>query len=139
MTDSGRAPDEFATHNPSYAGYRWRLTQLTTPTESTAIPRNYLAAVSLFPDGMFVLRGPINTLSGRYLTTQSGFIPDDLATTLIQYAGADPMTILINTAFAFSVWEGNEVEVISPTDHTLILSVGSYRMSFDRIGSAERY
>jgi hypothetical protein len=47
------------------------------------------------------------------------------------------MKPLIDTAFAISAWEGNEVRVTSPSDNALILSVDAYRMSFDRVGPAE--
>jgi hypothetical protein len=131
----GPTPGRTATNSPFYVGYTWRLTSIMTPGRTTAIPDTIRADVAFPPSGLLVLRGAINTVSGRYQITQSGFVPHNLATTLAPTSGADALEKLIEDAFAMDVWEGSEVRAVISTDNTLILSVGVYSMSFERLAT----
>lgn len=132
----GLSPRRTATNATSYVGYTWRLTSITTQGQTTAIPDTIRADIAFPPSGLLVLRGAINTVSGRYQITQSGFVPYNLATTLAPTSGADSLETLIEQAFAMDVWEGSEVRAVIPTDNKLILSVGAYSMTFERLATA---
>lgn len=135
-TGSGPNPGESAANSASYIGYKWRLTSITTHGKTTAISGDYTATIAFSPDGMLVIEDT-NTLSGRYEITQSGFVPHDLATTLLPTSDAGPVQALIDTAFFIGTWEGAEVRATTQADNTLILSVGTHTMSFERVGTAE--
>lgn len=134
-TGSGPTPARSAANSASYIGYKWRLTSLTTHGKAIPISIDYPATVAFSPDNTLVIKGPINTLSGRYEITQSGFVPHDLVTTLLPSSGADP----VDTAFSISTWEGSDVRATSPADNTLMLSVGTYTMSFEQVGTTTTF
>lgn len=88
-----------------YVGSHWRLTAVADGRGTTAIPASVDAWLELAADGEFLASDDVNTFNGRFTPTSAGFDVSDTVTTLVGYAGNDPVRLAAITgigAMSFS-------------------------------------
>ena len=80
-------------------GSRWLLTAIANGGASRAVPEALNATWQFTGDQQFLASDTVNALSGRYRFLPTGFATTDAATTLVGYAGSDPVRLAVISGF----------------------------------------
>ncbi|UQU63776.1 hypothetical protein COUCH_33100 [Couchioplanes caeruleus] len=128
-----------------YVGSGWDLTGVAEGTTATDIPAGVGARLDLVPDGRIVIYNGVNTLSGTFTRTADGFEVRDVGSTFALYGGDDARRLAaiaaLNTV-AYGNRDGTTASgparttVLGTPGSQLVLQAGSFRLTFDRAGSA---
>jgi hypothetical protein len=86
------------------------------------------------PDGQFAANDGVNFHGGTYRATGDGFTVSDMKTTLIGYAGHDPVVLLAVSAIG-SFTDGVRATATLTGDR-LVVGVGAYTLTCRRHGPA---
>ncbi|HSR85847.1 MAG TPA: hypothetical protein VLM11_16860 [Streptosporangiaceae bacterium] len=117
-----------------FAGYRWLVVSITHGGKVTSIPARFNVDLRFSPNGRFLADDPINSHSGTFRVTPSGFTTSDVGSTAVGYAGHDPVILLSQRAMtAFGSGVHSTVNV---TGKRLVVSVGAYTLTCQRHGPA---
>lgn len=125
-----------------YIGSRWRLTAVTDRHGTTKIPASVDAWLQLSADGQLTAFDDINTITGHFAATGSGFDVSETATTLVGYGGNDPAQLAAMIGLAAVTMGPHErplpVTVLSADRERLNVQAGGVRLEFVRRGSTGR-
>jgi hypothetical protein len=115
-----------------FAGYKWSVVSISHAGKITPVPGKYPVYLQFAPGGRFGANEPVNYHSGSYRVTPGGFTTTSLATTLVGYAGHDPVVLLsVSAISAF----GNGVRALADVrGDILTVSVGGYTLTAHRDG-----
>jgi hypothetical protein len=128
----GRSP---SSPRPAGIDHKWRLTQVTADGKTTTIPDSVTATVQLTADGQFLADDTVNAVSGRWVSTPSGYRVSSSGTTLVAYAGTDSTKLEAMIAIdSVTVAEANVTAHITGT--ALTLAVPKYTLTFMDAGAA---
>ncbi len=137
----------------SYLNSHWRLTAVTDRRGTTAIPASIDAWLELAADGELLASDDVNTITGHFTTTSTGFDVSDAVTTLVGYGGNDPVQLAAITGIgavtfiplavsspASTVSEAQPVHVtvLSANPERLSIQAGGVRLTFIRSGPASK-
>ncbi len=116
--------------SPGFTGYDWQVIAISHDGKVTSIPARMQVALRFSPGGQFGASDGVNFLSGTYRTTSDGFTTSVLASTLIGYAGHDPVVLLAISAIGSF---GNGVHAtVTLTGDRLVVGVSSYTLTCQR-------
>jgi hypothetical protein len=118
---------------PGFAGYDWRVVTISHDGTMRSIPRSVRVDLQFSPDGQFGANDSVNFHSGAFRATGDGFTVSDMKTTLIGYAGHDPIVLLAVSAIG-SFNDGVHATAMLTGDR-LVVDVGSYTLTCQRHGS----
>jgi hypothetical protein len=123
-----------------YVGGSWRLVSVEQGGTSTVISADIGARMGLLPDGTILADDGVNAMSGRFTGTAAGFDVRDASTTLVGYGGNDPQRLaaiagLQNLMFRIGENVARDT-VVSADGARLVVQAGTYRLTFEWIGSA---
>ena len=128
-----------------YVGSSWRLRAVAEGTTSTGIPADVGARMDLFPDGRIIVDNGVNTLTGTFATTSDGFEVRNVGSTFVLYGGRDAPRLAAIAALNTLTYGNRDgttassparTTVVSTDGPGLVLQSGSFRLTFDRAGSA---
>lgn len=117
----------------SFAGYKWRVVTIGHDGKSTSIPANKQVYLAFAPNGQFVANEPINTHSGTYKVTPGGFTTGELASSLVGWAGSDPVVQV--SIDAISAFDNGPRALTRISGNTLTVSVSGYTLVTQRDGA----
>jgi hypothetical protein len=118
-------------------GSRWLLTQIADGNQSRAVPETFNATWQFTADQQFLASDTVNAISGRYRFVQVGFTTIDAATTLVGYAGSDPVRLAVISGFQKMTSATVAVSVSSPAE--VVMRVPGFVMTFRRSGPAQTF
>jgi heat shock protein HslJ len=116
-----------------FAGYKWRVVTIEHDEKSTSIPVNKQVYLAFAPNGQFVANEPINTHSGTYKVTPGGFTTNELASTVVGWAGGDPVVQL--SIDAISAFDNGPRALTRISGNTLTVTVSGYTLVTQREGA----
>jgi hypothetical protein len=131
-----------AASGPPIVGYKWLLTSVRTARGQTTVPPSLAATIQFSPAGTFVASDTVNTVSGSYSSTSTGFTVNSAGTTLVGYAGTDPERLdVIAAVGAITGGEGanNDVTVTADSPTSVRMAVSGYTLTFRRAGHAQSF
>lgn len=118
------------TSAPGFTGYDWQVVAISHDGKVTSIPARMQVTLQFSPGGQFGANDSVNFHSGTYRTTTDGFTTSVLASTLIGYAGHDPVVLLAMSAIGSF---GNGVHAtVTLTGDRLVVGVSSYTLTCQR-------
>jgi hypothetical protein len=121
-------------------GYRWLLTRLSHSGQAVSVPDAYQASCQFAANGQFLASDSVNTISGNYAETASGFTLRNTATTLIGYAGSDPVRLQVIAAMrALTMANATAKYVLGPAPETVVVTIPDYQFDFIRSGPATAF
>src|SRR5579875_1778476 len=126
-------PGTAPTAQAGFAGYEWSVVAIGHDGKRTPIPARYSVYLQFAPDGRFGANDPVNYHFGSYRRTGDGFTIGDIASSLVGYAGADPVTLLaIGAISAFG--KGAHATATVAGDR-LTVTAGGYTLTCRRDGA----
>ncbi|HLH84112.1 MAG TPA: metal ABC transporter permease [Trebonia sp.] len=129
----GAPPEPAPTAQAGFAGYEWSVVAIGHDGKRTPIPARYSVYLQFAPDGRFGANDPVNYHFGSYRRTGDGFTIGDIASSLVGYAGADPVTLLaIGAISAFG--KGAHATATVAGDR-LTVTAGGYTLTCRRDGA----
>ena len=129
---SGGSPESAPTAQAGFAGYKWQVIGITHAGKETPVPARYAVYLQFTPDGQFGANEPVNYHSGAYHKTSDGFTTSGIASTLVGYAGHDPVVRLaVGAISSFDIGIHAKVRL---TGDQLAVTVGSYLLICQRDG-----
>jgi heat shock protein HslJ len=131
-TASGTSPKSAPDAHARFAGYKWQVVAIDHAGRETPVPARYTVYLQFTPDGHFGANEPVNYHSGLYRQTGDGFSTSDMASTLVGYAGHDPVVLLSESAI-FAFVDGVHARVHLTGDR-LAVTVGGYLLTCQRDG-----
>jgi heat shock protein HslJ len=126
-TSSSSASDAFA-------GYDWRVVAVSHAGELTSIPARLDVDLQFSRSGRFLANDAVNSHSGTFRVTPSGFATSVMAVTLVGYAGHDPVILLSENAM--SAFDNGTQAAARVTGNRLVVSIASYTLTCQRHGPA---
>ena len=118
--------------SPGFSGYAWQVVAISHDGKETSIPARLQVALRFSPGGQFGANDSINLHSGTYRVVGDGFTTSVLSSTLVGYAGDDPVVLLAISAIGSF---GNGVHATANlTGDRLVVGVGSYTLTCQRRG-----
>jgi hypothetical protein len=124
-------------------GYRWQVTGLVDDAGALSVPDAHGAMIGYTHHGYVLGDDSVNSIGAHYTATNDGYTVSDAATTLVGYAGGDPVrkrVIAAVNAMFFSIADSAEaapppVEVSVRLDgDTLTLVSGDTTLTLTRAG-----
>jgi heat shock protein HslJ len=132
-TNPSGAPAESApTAQPGFAGYKWQVVTIDHAGKETPIPPRYAVYLQFTPDGQFGANEPVNYHSGAYHQSGDGFMTSGVGSTLVGYAGHDPVVLL--SVGAISAFDNGIHAKVQLTGDRLAVTVGGYLLTCQRGG-----
>jgi hypothetical protein len=123
----------------SLTGTRWTLVALTADGREILLGPEPQCVLAFDSSTQISLDDGLNAMGGQYQLTATGFSTRTMASTAVGYDGSDPnrvATIAAMDAIAFREnVDVNEVQA-RRRDDRLVISVGTYRLTFIRAGDA---
>lgn len=116
-----------------FARYKWRVIAIDHDGKETPIPARYNVYLKFMSNGDFGGNDPVNYHSGTYRVVHGGFITGRLATSLVGYAGKDPIVLL--TVSAISAFDPGVHAAALVTGNRLEVTVDSYLLDCQRDGA----
>ena len=116
-----------------FAGYKWIVASIGHDGKNTPIPAKLLVYLEFTPNGEFGANEPVNFHSGTYQATSGGFTTSQLSSTLVGYAGHDPVVLL--SVSAISTFDEGAHALTTLTGDTLTITVNGYTLIARRAGS----
>jgi hypothetical protein len=113
--------------SPRFTGYDWQVVAISHGGQVTRIPARMQVVLQFSPGGQFGANDGVNFHGGTYRTTSVGFTTGELASTLVGYAGHDPVALLAISAIG-SFDNGVHATVKLAGDR-LVDGVGSYTLT----------
>ena len=130
MTGSGSVPQS------TYVGPRWQLVEVSHEGTRHTVPTEVGAWIRFDPSGRLQLNDGVNAASGGFTATPEGFRRTEMASTLVGYAGSDPVRLAVIDGMGAVLGFGPEAEddVVSArmSSERLVLGVDGYELSFER-------
>jgi hypothetical protein len=117
-----------------FAGYKWQIVTITHAGEQTPIPARYNVYLSFGPGAQFGANEPVNYHGGTYRTTSDGFTTGTVTSTLVGYAGHDPVTLL--AVSAISAFDPEVDAAATVSGNRLAVTVDGYQLDCQRDGTA---
>jgi heat shock protein HslJ len=130
---NGTPPESAPSAQAGFAGYKWQVLTIDHAGKETPIPARYAVYLQFTPDGHFGANEPVNYHSGAYHQTGDGFTTSGMASTLVGYAGHDPVVLL--SASAISAFDNGTHAKARLTADRLAVTVGSYLLICQRDGA----
>jgi len=130
---SGTSPDSPPPAQSGFAGYKWQVVTIEHAGNETRIPARYAVYLQFTPDGQFGANEPVNYHSGAYHQTGDGFTTSGMGSTLVGYAGHDPVVRL--SVGAISAFGNGTHAKVRLTGYRLAVTVGGYLLTCQRDGS----
>ena len=122
---------------PGFAGYKWRVVAIDHDGKQTPVPARYSVYLLFTPNGQFGANDPVNYHGGTYREIPGGFTTSGTYTTLVGYAGTDPVVLLsIN---AISSFDAPAREAVTLTGDRLAVTVGGYTLISQRDGKQPNF
>jgi hypothetical protein len=118
--------------SPGFSGYAWQVVAISHGGKVTNIPARLQVTLEFSPGGQFGANDSINFHSGTFRVADDGFTTSALASTLVGYAGHDPVVLLAISAIG-SFGEGVHATANLTADR-LVVGVGSYTLTCQRRG-----
>ncbi len=116
-----------------FAGYKWTVTAIARDGKTTPVPATYPVYLEFTPKGQFGASEPVNFHGGTYTVSPGGFTTSDLYSTLVGYAGKDPVTLLaVDAISAFGKGVTARTKV---SGDTLTVTVKGYTLTARRDGA----
>jgi len=131
-TASGTSPESAPTAQAGFAGYKWQVVTIDHAGKETPVPARYAVYLQFTPDGQFGANEPVNYHSGAYHQTGHGFTTSGMGSTLVGYAGHDPVVLL--SVGAISAFDNGIHAKVRLTGDRLAVTVGSYLLTCQRDG-----
>jgi heat shock protein HslJ len=128
----GAAPTAAPDAQTGFAGYKWQVVAIGQAGKETPIPARYAVYLLFAPHGQFVANEPVNTHSGTYRQSGDGFTTSDMVSTLVGYAGHDPVVLL--SVGAISAFDNAIQAKVHLTGDRLAVTVGGYLLTCQRDG-----
>jgi hypothetical protein len=119
---------------PGFAGYDWQVVTISHNGTVRSIPGGLRVGLQFSPDGQFGANDGVNFHSGTYRATGNGFTVSAMKTTLVGYAGHDPIALLAISAIG-SFNDGVHATATLTGDR-LVVGVGAYTLTCQRHGPA---
>ncbi|MDT4893700.1 MAG: hypothetical protein QOE97_2735 [Pseudonocardiales bacterium] len=117
-------------------GSRWVLTEITTGHSALSVPESPQATWQFTADRQFLASDTVNAISGRYRLSPTGFATMNAGTTLVGYAGSDPVRLAVISAFRAMTSGPVDVALTSSPPNAVTMRVPGYVLKFRRSGSA---
>jgi hypothetical protein len=137
-TAGGGPPTPAPAATAGFIGYKWSVVAIGHDGRETPIPARYNVYLQFTPSGQFGANDPVNYHSGTYRVTSDGFTTSDVVTTLVGYAGKDPVTLLAMSAI--SSFDANpSAAVRNPTGSTITIGVNGYTLTCERAGKQANF
>lgn len=125
------------TAQAGFAGYKWSVVAIDHDGKKTPVPARYSVYLQFTPNGQFGANEPINYHFGTYRQVGDGFTTGDVGTTLVGYAGNDPIVLLsVNAISAFGKGVHAATQV---TGDRLTVTVAGYTLSCQRDGAQANF
>jgi hypothetical protein len=118
--------------SPRFAGYDWQVIAISHDGKVTSIPARMQVALQFSPGGQFGANDSINFHSGTYRTTSDGFTTSALDSTLVGYAGHDPVVLL--AVSVIGSFDNGVHATVKVTGDRLVVGVNSYTLTCQRRG-----
>lgn len=131
-SESGASPASAPTAQAGFPGYKWQVVTIEHAGHETPIPARYAVYLQFTPDGKFGANEPVNYHSGDYHQTADGFTTSGMGSTLVGYAGHDPVVRL--SVNAISAFDNGIHAKVGQTGDRLAVTVGSYVLTCQRDG-----
>jgi hypothetical protein len=103
---------------------------ITQAGTTTPVPATVNAWAMVKAEGGVRLYDTVNTISGRLEVLKGGFSIREGSTSLVYYAGGDPVRLLVRAAFKAVVTAGRVAA--SVRDTRLTVTAGEFRIVFTR-------
>jgi hypothetical protein len=136
---SSSHPNQQSTDIPSGVEGHWLLASIKRGDTHVAVPSRLRATLALLPSGKLEISDTVNSLSGRYIKTGSGFTTSGMATTLALYAGSDSTQQLVIDAID-AIAYGSATGTAAAVDcraqlvgGRLLVTIAPYELTFTRI------
>ena len=129
---SGTSPESAPTAKAGFAGYKWQVVTIEHAGNQTRIPARYAVYLQFTLDGQFGANEPVNYHSGAYHHAGDGFTTSGMGSTLVGYAGHDPVVLL--SVGAISAFDNGMHAKVRLTGDRLAVTVGSYLLTCQRDG-----
>lgn len=118
-------------------GSAWVLTEISAGSRTLSVPESLKATWQFAADQQFLASDTVNAISGRYRLSTIGFATIDAASTLVGYAGSDPVRLAVIAAFR--AMTSGPVSVEQSSTANIVMRVPGYVMTFRRTGPAITY
>ena len=115
-----------------FAGYRWQVVDIDHAGTQTSVPARYAVYLQFGLNGQFGAHEPVNYHGGTYHSTSDGFTTGGMSSTLVGYAGHDPVVLL--SVSAISAFEDGVRATVRLAGDRLAVSVGGYLLTCQRDG-----
>ena len=125
-----------STHT-GFAGYKWSVVAINHNGNQTPIPAHYSVYLQFTPNGQFGANEPINYHGGIYRQTADGFTTSDVYSTLVGYAGKDPVVLLSQNAI--SAFNDGVNATAAVTGDRLTVTVAGYTLTCQRDGAQANF
>jgi hypothetical protein len=117
-----------------FTGYDWLVVAIRHGGRDTSIPARLDVDLQFSRGGQFLADDPVNSHSGTFRVTPSGFTTSAMAVSLVGYAGHDPVILLSQNAM--SAFDNGAQAATRVTADRLVVSVASYTLTCERHGPA---
>lgn len=139
-SDGGRSVQSGTSISESQAarqlvGSRWVLIEITTGHRSLSVPASLQATWQFTADRQFLASDTVNAISGRYRLSPTGFATINAGTTLVGYAGFDPVRLAVIAAFQ-AMTSGPVDVALTSSPPNAAMRVPGYVLKFRRSGPA---
>jgi len=121
-----------------FAGYKWSVVAIGHDGKETPVPARYNVRLEFTPSGQFGASDPVNSHGGTYRATGDGFTTSDVATTLVGYAGKDPVTLLAIAAIS-SFDSDTTATVQNLAAGRIAIAVSGYTLTCERAGEQANF
>lgn len=115
-----------------FAGYRWQVVEIDHAGRQTPVPARYAVYLQFGLTGQFGAHEPVNYHGGSYHSTSDGFTTSGMSSTLVGYAGHDPVVLL--SVSAISAFGDGVPATVRLAGDRLTVSVGDYLLRCQRDG-----